>query len=366
MNFNEAVAWGELATVRGLLTPHEFEQYQSGALSKSLLGPIAERLAQISTRYVNHLPGSSFSSPIRDDFDALSYALYYTPINFAKVRAALAAIDPSFWRSGLRVLDFGSGPGTATLAARNINGASIDCTLVESSSRMRESAEELLSSLVKHGDDLSFQILSNFKNLGHSTFDLILAANVITELRDSEAKELLTAMVKMLDANGVIILLEPGQPAQTRRLMQLRDYVLEIDATLHTIFPCPHSKPCPMLTSSQTDWCHGTLRWERPRLVNALDELTGYNKHRIKYSCIVVQRSAAPNPGYRLLDYPKKDRRGLSVPVCGSDYFGPITASKGLPEEDYRDLRRAEQWDLVQISGMEKNGTLRDGSKVTT
>lgn len=361
----DSVTWCEKVVANALLAPNLLRRYASGdSLPHSTLVPFADRLKRISERYTSHRPGSALASPIRDEGDAEAYALYYAPINFAKIHHVLGYLPQTFWKRDLRVLDYGSGPGTATLTVSKLCGSTFIPVLVETSSFMRATAQKLLAAL-SNVSESGGQIVSSLNSVSKEPFDLIIAANVIAELSDTDARELVCSLQGMLSENGALLLLEPGQQLQTRRLMHLRNLLLRNDLALAPVFPCPRRSPCPMLEASQTDWCHGTLHWDRPKLVHALDSLTGFNKHRIKYTAFLFQKSGIATTGFRLLRDPEKGRRGMTVPVCGPDYYGEMTVPKGTAEERYRCLRRSEQWDLVRISGLSEDGVLQPDSIVS-
>ncbi len=330
--------------VEQLLSAAASAQHSSGDVSHSELRPLVSEIARLSSSYTGHEVGETLAQPVDSLLAAEAYALYYLPINAAKV-AHLAPLVQSPKRR-LRMLDFGSGPGTAPLALLATLSNELDVVCVEHSAPMRAVAERLLKSW-KGSATLSS--LSLQPSLPHESepFDVIIAANSLAELGERDADELLKRLLSLLGPEGLLIILEPGQPKHTRRLMQIRDSLVP---SLTPLFPCTRSSPCPMLTNSETDWCHGSLSWKQPPLSRQLDSLLGFNKHRIKYSAFVFQRGAELRPGVRVIVPAERTRRGIEVTVCGENFYGPVRIKKGQRSDGTRALEKASVFDRVQIS----------------
>ena len=103
----------ELETIlaQTFLSEQALIQFQRGAIARKELDPICKELMKLSQSYVTGRPEGV------DTRAARAYALYYAPINFYKMLHLLphTAIEPQ--GQGLKILDFGCGPATASLAA---------------------------------------------------------------------------------------------------------------------------------------------------------------------------------------------------------------------------------------------------------
>ena len=102
-----------------------------------------------------------------------------------------------------------------------------------------------------------------------------------------------------------------------------------------------------MLASSESDWCHGTLNWLRPKLITQLDHLLGFNKHRIKYSSFLFRRESEPLGGFRVITPAEKGPRGREVTLCGEGFFGAARIGKGHRSALNRPLEKAETYDRL-------------------
>lgn len=331
-----------------ILSSQGLTQHQAGKVSRQELLPFLSEIKGISDSYVSHAVGRTLASPIRSVQSAQGYALYYTPINAAKVLHLIPKI--SLPQRHLRVLDLGSGPGTAGLAILASLEQSINLTCVEQSAPMRTVAEKLLSTFRGRGQLRNLSLLPALPSPTTEPFDLIIAANVLAEFNTAEGEETAVALSRRLADDGHLLIIEPGQQLHTRRLMALRDVLLKSDKDLTPIFPCLRRDGCPMLQSSESDWCHGSIEWAQPRLNAHLDDLLSFNKHRIKYSAMIFQRGGALGDGVRVLTPPTKARLGVEALVCGQDIYGVARIRKGTRSESNRALEKAAVFDRLRMS----------------
>lgn len=328
-----------------LLSPSAQAQYRAGDVSHSELRPFIAEIARLSRAYLSHSIGTSLTEPTDTELSAEAYALYYLTINAAKVMYLAPLLTSQTQR--LRVLDFGCGPGTASLALLASLQRPLDITCVESSSSMRRVATKLLSSWSHNGarPDVAFAPAIPSKSQGQ--FDVVIAANSLAELSEAQAEELLRALAALVSPSGFLMLIEPGQQPHTRRLMRLRN---QLAAELTPVFPCLRNDPCPMLESSQTDWCHGTLSWNQPKLSRQFDSLLGFNKHRIKFSAFMFQRGAPLKEGVRVIIPAEKQPRGVELTVCSAQFYGVVRIRKGDRSAQNRPLEKAAVFERLSVS----------------
>lgn len=345
LGMSTALEQAEQLIVTRLLSARAARQFAEGNISVSELEPYANYIREISGGYLSErvkaLP------PFSSLEQATAYALYFMPINFAKVFYLLSEIPPTQLDSGLSVLDYGCGPGTASLAVRAYFGASTDLTLVDHSAVMLQTAKRILD---EPNSPQTFILSSEFER-SDRRYDLIIAANVLTELPFEKRGPTVQMLTKRLMPNGALMLVEPAMQTLARETQRLRDQIISLDPSMVPIFPCTRMDPCPMLKASSDDWCHGTLRWEGSRLVRQLDELSGFNKHRLKYSAFIFQRNGCLKTGLRLLQEPERKKFGFSVNVCGANCYGErIYKKKELSEALRAELSRAQQFELLKIN----------------
>lgn len=331
-----------------ILPESAFARYQLGDVPHRELQPYASELRRISQSYVTHDSGRNLPSPITNARSAEAYALYYSPINAAKILHLAPLLQ--FNGSEVSILDLGCGPGTAALAFLHVLNKRLRITCVESSSHMSDLAQRLIS-----GWDLNDNLINVTMrtSLRHQpgTHDLVVAANVLAELDHTQAQATLEILVNAVAPGGYLLLVEPGQQQHTRRLMGLRNRIITTDPTISPIFPCTHADECPMLAQSNTDWCHDTLEWHQPPLSAQLDHLLEFNKHRIKYSAFIFKRGATPPAGLRVLTPPKKTRLGTEALVCADSFYGITRVRKSARSERTKPFEKAKVFERLLVSG---------------
>ncbi len=332
---------------RQILPAAAFAQYRLGDVAHRELQPYVAELRRISQAYVTHDSGSRLSSPIADSRAAEAYALYYTIINAAKIAHLAPLLE--FERPEISILDVGCGPGTATISLLHSLEKRLRVTCVESSAPMRELAKRLISAWNINGNLVDVTTRSTAHG-SPQTYDLVVAANVLAELDQSESQSTLDILANSVAPHGYLLLVEPGQQQHTRRLMTLRDRVIENHSELTPIFPCPRAGSCPMLLESMTDWCHDALEWKQPPLNAQLDRLLEFNKHRIKYAAFVFQRGGVPRPGLRVITPPKKTRLGTEALVCADSFYGKATVRKSARSERNKPFEKAKVFERLLIS----------------
>src|SRR5665213_4149230 len=151
----------------------------------------ADRAAAISQTY----RGGGNSAAIRNQADALAYALARMPATYAAVTAGLNALGelrPDFAPEGL--LDVGAGPGTATWAAAEALPSLRRFTLLDANAALRALALDL--SRDSHRlRDIDYQRGDARTALVNAdAADLVVASYVIGEMDEPERRALTDLM----------------------------------------------------------------------------------------------------------------------------------------------------------------------------
>lgn len=301
-----------------VLSPHLFELSGRGKLPKSSLKEIVNAVSEMSRSY-NDVKQRDDNLIISTKSEAISYAHYYGTINSAKVAHLLNLISVS--TKPLRVLDFGCGPGTSSLSMIQA-GHRVECiTAIESSHHMLDVFSKALR---KIAPNVPLSSYANLSDIRLSNFDIIFCCNVLNEVEESQRFSVISSLRNHLSENGILMILEPGNFDSTRALMNLRDKVVDEFKDLAIAYPCTHYSKCPMI-NEPTQWCHSSIRWQRPSLIQQIDELTGFNKHEIKYSALVLQRTQRiADSRLRVIREPIKSKTGFRIGVCGQGRYGVV------------------------------------------
>jgi ribosomal protein RSM22 (predicted rRNA methylase) len=284
----------------------QYSRERGGSLEETAQG--VRELSLMFNGITPHRPGYLSVHRLRR-----AYVRYYLPTNVPKVAHVLSELKTyAPWGSRPRVLDFGCGPGTASIALLEL-GAAADLTLVDV-------VDEAL-------DDAAFftRSLGARPRLLHEPpaekFDLILAANVFSET----APDLGT----LLAERGHLVVIEPALKASTQRLMEWRDRQVEQGYTIAA--PCLGPPRCPMRAHPEL-WCHQEIPWPRPAFIAEVDRRVGLAKETLKYSYIVATRGGrtlADLPGdVRLVSNLHREKGKAWAWVCGRQ--GPLCRAEVL------------------------------------
>ena len=239
-----------------------------------------------------------------------AYLMYFFPVNYAKVAGLLREM-PALPARPLRILDVGSGPGTAALAILDhltrLGQAGHQGSEVIAADRSRHALQEadaLWASMTKGWPGKPACAFRAVRADAERTdarvpwkegpFDLIILANSLNELFCSSVDPLaarakcLETLLKALASDGTLMIIEPALRETTRALHHVRDrLVAERLATVYS--PCLHERPCPAL-AREDDWCHEERPWAPPAVVQEIDRAVGFIKDALKFSYLLLRK----------------------------------------------------------------------------
>ena len=323
------------------------KQFLKGNIAKNYLLKYAKIIKELSDYYVNNKK-DNISLKMKEDDVAKAYALYYLPINFYKISFLYSKILENIFKDKIKIalLDYGSGPATGALAScdffEKLN-IPLDITLFDESTKMLNIGKNLLKGYTKNRVD----IFNNLNDVKKKKYDVITMLNVVNELDEQEQKNLIDDIGKLLNKDGILIILEPALKDLARGLMAFRNNVLE-RYNFSILYPCFHTNKCEMLKLND-DWCHGELQGLNSRLVKQIDEITGFNKHKIKYSSVIFYRNENyknDDDFYRIVNIPKETNRGLVLNICGKECFKEMVISKDKVKENKK-LKKLKFFDEI-------------------
>lgn len=283
------------------------------------------------------------SGTIRDERDALAYALARMPATYAAVSASLGAaaeLTGDFAPESL--LDVGAGPGTATWAAAEAFHSLSTFAMIDANAALRTFALDLA-----HGNDRFRQL--NYRQADArietaiaAEADLVIASYAIGELDEAGQRKLVDAM--WAKTKSLLVLVEPGTPAGYDRVIAARAQLIEAGA--HIVAPCPHQMPCPL---EKPDWCHFAQRLARSRdhkLLKSAD--APYEDEKFSY----VALSRAPlnaGPRARILAPQQISKAGILMKLCTPDGNVAFTVTPRGDKEAYARDRRLRWGDTISF-----------------
>jgi ribosomal protein RSM22 (predicted rRNA methylase) len=357
--------------------------------SPSALQTLADdilRLSKLLTRDRSELPAAY----LNDAALRKAYQAYFLPPNRDKIRLALTelSLHPQgvLRKERLRILDLGSGPGTAVLGmvdyfSQQDHRPFLEFIAQDQVDGNLKEAARLFSDLQQgYGAATLSTIHSTIDKVEaglNGQYDIIILSNLLNELYAHDAAKLtrrtklLAHLLKtFLATDGSCILVEPALQGTSRDLLLLREALREQGFTVYA--PCLRQGPCPALLNPK-DWCHEDIPWEAPPLIRALDKLTGLRKDALKFSYLVLRLD-----GLSLADvYGRGACRVVSEPLVSkgkAEYYVCGAAGRKLiirldkdrsPEnEAYTVLRRGDIVDFEDLRDEGKRFKVEKGTGV--
>jgi len=259
-----------------------------------------------------------------------AYLLWWWPQTYLKMQAALRLAPIP---RGPRILDVGSGPAPAALAALDSLGGEAVCFDV---------SEPALAEARALG------IARTARELPRESFDLTLAANLLSELEDP------AAFVRKL--TGTVVIVEPALRETGRALLGIRDALLR--EGWFAAAPCLMQQPCPALASPR-DWCTVEVRWTPPRYFVQLADATGLRADQmLSFAPLVLTRvpPAVEPQTWRVVGVAPPEKGKKRVWICGADGRMPLVRldRDARPHNAaFDELRRG---DRIRLSGTRQRG----------
>ena len=318
----------------------------------------AVRAAAISQTY----RGGGGSGAIRNESDALAYALARMPATYAAVVASLNAlreIRPEFAPQSL--LDVGAGPGTATWAAAQAFDCLDEFNAIDANPVLRSLALDLATGQARLRGLRYAQSEASAGLRDAASADLVVASYVIGEMnadRQAALTELMWAATR-----DTLLVVEPGTPAGYQRILDLRRRLVAQGA--HVVAPCPHDGECPLMALSSEvdnasreenaskqkaapDWCHFVQRLPRSRAHKHIKgaELPFEDE---KFSYVVLARTPARQRPARVLAPPLVTKAGMRIKLCRPDGSTGIATFPRRDKAAYARVRRVGWGDTVKL-----------------
>lgn len=220
------------------------------------LGDLQQAAAILSSRYRAEVMDGRLH--IGGEAAARAYLATRMPATYAAVRRSLdmaAEILPEF--DPVSMLDVGAGPGTALWAAADCWHSLNRAEMIEASPFIRQFGEALAAPCpVAERHWRAGRAEDELAKVQPA--DLVTLAYVLDELTPPVQASLVERLWQL--TCGMLVLIEPGTPAGTRRVLAAREKLLALGAQLAG--PCAHSQPCPL---AEPDWCHFAARVARTR-----------------------------------------------------------------------------------------------------
>lgn len=273
---------------------------------------LAERAQRISGQYRE---GAASGTAVRDEADALAYALTRSPATFGAVHNVLERLKqraPHF--APATALDLGAGAGAASWAIAEHWPHLDSIAQVDTNAPLLQLGNKLAQEAAAPALQRARQVSGDLTRLDElPAADLVLISYVLAELPPARIEN---AMANAWQhTGGVLVVVEPGTPAGYRRILQARALLLARQARI--LAPCPHEQACPL---TPPDWCHFAQRIERSRdhrLLKGAD--LPYEDEKFSYLIAVRESLFSPAGRGRILARPERDANLVRIKLCATD-----------------------------------------------
>lgn len=259
---------------------HQFERLNSKiAENLSLHGEpkaLAAQVKKLSDLYIRR--GDNLSGIWQDRKLAQAYIAYFLPLNLLRLKNVYREAKKIGFFSGMtEVVDFGSGPGTAELAAHDEGLDFTNWIFIEKSLDAQFWHKQLLRDLNLPSNNRNWAPSMEGRS---SPQTLVIASYSINELSEWPSW--------MLEAEALMIV-EPSNQEVSRRLQIKRQELL--DHGYYAWAPCTHQKKCPLLEHSKSDWCHTRVHVDLPKRLKEIENYLPMKNDSLTYSYLLMRRT---------------------------------------------------------------------------
>jgi ribosomal protein RSM22 (predicted rRNA methylase) len=320
--------------------PMELRAALNAALQGIPRGPLTERAERISSLYRTY---ADSSITVRDQTDALAYAITRSPATYGTVHNVLTRLrerSPSF--SPQTALDLGSGTGAASWAITEAFPQITSITQADQNQPLltlgrtlsRHASSAALRNAAQTTTDLA-------RNLPENPADLVVLSYVLAELPPEQAQSLFVAAWGL--CTGALVLVEPGTPTGFGQILSAR-FILG-GGGAHILAPCAHQRVCPILAP---DWCHFAQRIERSRDHRILKSADlPYEDEKFSYLIFVREPHFTPATESRILARPQKARTSITLKLCHPDSTANLVTISRRDKPSYIRAKKMEWGDEI-------------------
>jgi hypothetical protein len=262
-----------------------------------------------------------------------AYTAFYLATNIPKLAGIMKWMSDEWKESvkGRPLIDLGAGPGTFSLAWRELFGSG-EFLQIEHSEAMKKQARKLWdgnfpSQEMKHTGTVANGILL----FGHSANEM-----------DSETAIHYVGKFSPDD----IIFIEPGTPEFFGKMLEIRTRLIQNG--WHVLFPCPKESECPM--RGTTDWCHQFIHVSHDPEVERLSQIMRLDRKLLPLTVQIFSRREYHQPAERLVRVMPETKFSFEWQVCRENNL-----------ENYQVMKRG-----MDKATEKKMGNMLAGSSLST
>lgn len=250
-------------------------------ISKPELNPqtLADFIKTLSDYFVNK---PDDLTPWDHEYCQKAYRYYYLPLNYIRNENVIKrGLQVEFFKDIQSTVDWGTGPGTASLALSQTLPQNIKKQILIDQSPVALNKFTDLKLYLKN-PEYSNELKLKGLDIDYKKSLLVFSYS-------------LTEMKKLPDGFfdfDSIMILEPSTQDDGRKLSQLRQQL--IVRGYYIWAPCTHQLACPLFTQSKTDWCHDRFHVQAPNWFLETEKNLPFKNRTITTSYLLAKKSPPP------------------------------------------------------------------------
>jgi ribosomal protein RSM22 (predicted rRNA methylase) len=306
---------------------------------------IAQAAAELGRDYSG--VGSASAGRLASPQARIAYLIARMPAIFevnCAVMAELARLRPGLEIRS--VLDLGSGPGTATLAAQQICGPLQAATMVDSHAGWIDLRARLLTAADPRLASAARPVSADLRHpVELNPHDLVIISYALGEMDQAVARRLIDRAWAW--ARSAVVVVEPGTPRGFGAIAAARDALIGAQACI--VAPCTHARRCPL--TQRNDWCHFDIRVARTRRQQHI-KAANLPFEIEKYSYVIAAKSveASDLGAARIIKHPLKKSGHVILDLCTAKAAIERIVVSRREKGPYRQARAA-RWGELWTSG---------------
>ena len=275
---------------------------------------------------------------------SMTHILGYVATRMPATQGVLESVFTKLPADNIKtMIDLGSGPGTALLAAKNILPKLESALAIEKNINMITAAQQLWrDNIYEHKTQCCLTIEWQQQDLTTLTTlpitDVVVISYALNEIKQSHYTKILA--LAFASAQRYIVIIEPGSHRGFDIIKTVRSYLIEQGG--YVIAPCTHSQDCPI---TGQDWCHFSERIRRSTEHRQVKKASLSHEDE-KYSYVIISKNKPlDHKGARIIKQPLKRHGHVRLDLCeSSDITQKIITRKD--NVAYKHARRSEWGDL--------------------
>jgi hypothetical protein len=266
----------------------------SESISKAVLGQLGGTTPAALARSVQklsdfYIANPAAPTPYDESWAREAYLAYFFPLNLIRLLAATERAKQTGFFSGLNSwIDFGSGPGPASLALDlSLPGQFTRGLCIERSAQSIRMHERLRAANagIPQTPKVTWQ-----QSWGKGRGEGLDAKTTLAVFSYSLTE--IDTLPPWVNDHEAVMIVEPATNQDGRKLLELRRSLMGNGWKIWG--PCTHQASCPLLDKSNRDWCHDRTDWIKPSWFEDIQKHLPMRNDTLTWSWLIARRTPPP------------------------------------------------------------------------